>query len=194
MSIFNYKTRRDPIEALRAEVARISKCLKALRFWEVNDIQQGPNILRRRRVSPSPQMGVVGRGPWNDITGLNFEYGGGGGDAADYEDYLFGFAIPTTAVVTVNAGELQDSALAYKAVATANITVTGAGTFYIYVQYIYGSGNTPTILGSATRPIMDALTYREILHSWTLVSGSLATLSKIYRLGAIVIPGTFATV
>ncbi len=191
MSVFNYRTKRDPLDGLRSEVAKIRKCLKALIFWEVNDMGLGDNYLRRRKVTPSPGMGVVARGPWFNVMG--FDGTDSGTSTVSYADYEFGFATPTAAVVSVNAGELQDSMLAYKAVAMANITVTGAGTFYIYVQYVYGSGNTPTILGSETRPIMDALTYRRILHTWTLVSGK-ATLSKIGHIGNIMIPGTFATV
>ncbi|MFA5151098.1 MAG: hypothetical protein WC554_00915 [Clostridia bacterium] len=193
MSVFNYKSKRDPLEGLRAEVARIRKCLKALKFWEVNDITFGDKVLRRRRVTPNPSCGTVAKGQWFDVNGLDRTEIGDGGGITDWSDWEFGFETPTTDVVAVNAGELQDSMLAYKAVAAANITVTGAGTFYIYVQYTYGSGYTPTIVGSETRPTMDALTYRRILHTWTLVN-SVATLSKIGHIGNIMIPGTFGTV
>ena len=61
------------------------------------------------------------------------------------------------------------------------------------MQYTYGIANIPTILGSDERPVMSATVYREILHTWTLSADSVAKLSKIYRVGSIVIPGTFAT-
>jgi hypothetical protein len=192
MSLFNYNTRIDPIGSLQARVAKIEKLLKALKFWEVNDTAMGDKTLRRRKVTPSLTIGAVGRGPWFDIVGLNrISIGSGGtGTSASYSDYEFGFTTPTTATVTVNAGELQDSALAVKTVASAAIEVTGLTTFFIYVQYIFGG--TPVILGSTTRPTIDATTIRIILHTWTLVGG-VATLSKIGHLGNIYIPGTFAT-
>ena len=109
-----------------------------------------------------------------------------------WSDWEFGFETPTTAVVTVNAGELQDSMLTVKAVTGANITVTDVPTYYIYVEYLYGSGNTPVIGGSDVRPVMDATNYRRILHTWILLSG-VATLNKISHLGNITIPGTYAT-
>jgi hypothetical protein len=188
MSIYNYKSKRDPLESLANRVAKIEKIFRLLKFWEVNDVALGANVIKRRKVTPSITIGTVGRGEWHDITGFNNVKGGGG--TTSYADYLFGFTTPTTAVVVVNAGELQDSALAVKTVATANITVTGATTYYIYVQYVFGG--TPTIEGSLTRPTVDATTFRVILHTWTLV-GTVATLSKIYHTGAIIIPGTFGT-
>ena len=191
MSLFNYRTKKDTLEGLGARVSRLEKIMRNLKFWEVNDISQGSRVLRRRRVTPSVAVGAVGRGPWFDVDGLNREAIGSG--TTSYEDFLFGFATPTSNTVTVNAGELQDSMLAVKAVASATVTVTNDPVFYIYVQYTYGSANTPTILGNATRPVMSATVYREILHTWTLSAGSVATLSRIYRVGSIVIPGTFAT-
>lgn len=191
MSVFNYRTDKDNLQTLGSRITKIEKILKALRFWEVNDVSQGPNVLKRRRVTPSIGMGSVARSNWAEITGLNHIYGGGSGTSS-YADYLFGFATPITAIVTVNAGELQDSMLAVKAVATADITVTDVPVYYIYCQYVYGTGNTPTILGSATRPVMDALTARVILHTWKLTAG-VATLIKIYHTGCINIWGTFGT-
>lgn len=190
MSIFNYKTQKDPLEGLANRVSKLEKIFRNLKFWEVNDVSQGDKVLRRRKVTPSITIGTVGRGPWFDVTGLNRTAIGTGSGSASYSDYEFGFATPTTAVVAVNAGELQDSMLAVKTVAAANITVTGATTFFIYVQYPYGG--TPTIVGSATRPTMDATTYRVILHQWLLV-GTVATLQKISHLGNVTISGTFST-
>lgn len=190
MSIFNFNTQKNSLEGLGSRVARLESILRNLKFWEVNGTDQGAKILKRRRVTPSVTLGSVGRGEWNYVTGLSGTAIGSGSGTATYSDYLFGFTTPTTDTVTVNAGELQDSMLAVKVVASAPLTITGATTNYIYVQYAYGG--TASIAVSTTRPVMDAANYREILHTWTLV-GTVATLSKIYKLGTIVISGTFAT-
>lgn len=189
MSIFNYNTTRDPIEGLASRIARMERIFRNLKFWEVNDVALGANVLKRRKVTPSILIGSVGRGEWHDILGMGNSAMGSGGTTS-YADYEFGFATPTTAVVSVNSGELQDSALAVKVVATADKTIATGTVNYIYVQYVFGG--TPTIEVSQTRPTVDATTTRIILHQWTLVGG-VATLSKISHLGNIYIPGTFGT-
>ncbi len=104
--------------------------------------------------------------------------------------YEFGIYSITANVVRVNAGEIQDSLQNVVTADADNITIEPTGTTYIYVQYTYGGA--AVIKGSTARPVMSELTYRRILHQWTLVGG-VATLSKISHIGNIVIPGTFAT-
>lgn len=190
MSIFNYNTKVDSIAGLGNRIAKLEKIFRNLKFWEVNDQTLGFRTLKRRKVTPSVTLGTVGRGQWFDVTGLSGTAMGSGSGTTSYADYEFGFTTPTTAVVAVNAGELQDSALAVKVIATANKTITTGTVNYIYVQYVFGG--TPTIEVSQTRPTTDATTVRVILHQWTLVA-SVATLSKISHLGNISIFGTFGT-
>lgn len=210
MSLFNYRTRIDPINALQARIAKTEKLLKALKFWEVNDISLGDKTLRRRKVTPSLMMGVVGRGPWFDVNGLDrTAIGAGSGGVTslvagsgitvsaatgavtvshDWSKWEFGFSVAAE-IVQVNAGEIQDSLLSVVTAAAANISVPNVGTTYIYVEYTYGGA--ATILGSTARPAMEETKYRRILHQWTVVGG-VATLGKISHIGNIVIPGTFA--
>lgn len=207
MSVFNYRSKMDPIEGLRSRVGKLEKLLKALRFWEVNDIQLGNNVLRRRRVTPSVGVGVVGRGPWFDVelgidaddavtsltagSGITVSAATGAVTVShDWSLYEFGIYSITDAVVRVNAGELQDSLLNAKTSNAVDLTIVAGGTNYIFVEYTYGGAIETKV--STTRPVMDATTYRRILHWWTLVDG-VATLGKISHIGNIVIPGTFAS-
>ena len=207
MSVFNYKSRRDPLEGLRSRVAKLEKIFKALRFWEVNDIQQGSKVLKRRRVSPSVGIGMVGRGPWFDVkvgidtddavtsltagSGITVSAATGAVTVShDWAKYEFGIYSITGAVVRVNAGEIQDSLLNVKSAGAVDLTIVAGSTNYIFVEYTYGGAVATKV--STTRPVMDATTYRRILHWWTLVDG-VATLAKISHLGNIVVPGIFAS-
>jgi hypothetical protein len=172
-------------KTVRDMALQTNQLVRLLDGKDINEVNFLNGQTAQRTTRFSLANGLL-RSDWIDISDVI----GGGGGTTSYADYLFGFTTPTTEVVAVNAGELQDSALAVKTVATANITVTGATTYFIYVQYAFGG--TPTIEGSLTRPTVDATTFRVILHTWTLV-GTKATLSKIYHTGAIIIPGTFAT-
>ena len=93
-------------------------------------------------------------------------------------------------VVWFIGGELNDSLLDTKTASAVNITVADSGTTYIFVEYIYGGAIS--IKGSTSRPVMDATTYRRILHKWTVVD-EVAVLGTISHIGNIVIPGTFAS-
>jgi hypothetical protein len=222
MSVFNYKSKRDPLEGLRSRVSKIEKLLKRLVFWEVNDIGLGDDVLKRRKVTPSLIMGSASRGPWFKV-----DMGAGGGsdltvaetdgspsvakveeirfqsgdftvtDNGDksvtisaWSKWEFGIQSIVGDKVTVNAGEVQDSLLNAKTASTAEITIAEVGMTYIFLEYTYGGA--VEIKGSTTRPVMDATTYRRILHWWYLVDG-VATLSKVSHIGNIVIPGTFAS-
>ena len=207
MSVFNYNTKIDRIGSLQARIAKLEKLLKALKFWEVNDIQLGDDILKRRKVTPSLAVGVVAKGPWFDVDmgagtggGVTSIVAGSGitvsaatGDVTvshDWAKYEFGIYSITDKVVRVNAGEVQDSLLNPKTAGAEDITVADSGITYIFLEYTYGGALS--IKGSTSRPVMDATTYRRILHWWQVVDG-LATLIKISPIGNIVIPGTFAS-
>jgi len=137
----------------------------------------------------------------NGMTRTNWQStdvsGSGSGDDVTYNDLIiiisyweFGVYSITSKVVRVNAGEVNDSLLNTKTAGAADITVADSGTTYIFLEYTYGG--TLSIKGSTARPVMDATTYRRILHKWTVVDG-VAVLGTVSHLGNIVIPGTFAS-
>ena len=204
MSVFNYNTKIDRVGSLQARIAKLERILSRLKFWEVNNIQLGDDVLKRRKVTPTLTTGTVAKGPWFDVNlgdegGVTSVVAGSGitvsaatGDvtvAHDWAKYEFGIYSITAKVVRVNAGELQDSLLATKTANAVNITVADSGTTYIFLEYTYGGALSTK--GSTVRPVMDATTYRRILHKWTVVDG-VAVLGAISHLGNIVIPGTFA--
>ncbi|MDD5485939.1 MAG: hypothetical protein PHW65_00030 [Dehalococcoidales bacterium] len=191
MSVFNYKTRVDTVESLSDRVARIERLLNRLQFWEVNDITLGVNVLRRRRVSPNTRMGGISRGQWHDVTGLNYEYGGGTDSAtASYDNFAFGFSI-SGAVVTVNGGYVFHGMRSPITVSGGDITIAADNT-YIYVTYVFGSG-AAFVTSSTAFPQHTATTLNWLLYMAELSDG-VVTIDdgNIHHLGSITIPGAFA--
>jgi len=195
MSVFNYSTKSDPYDGLRRDVYNIKRTLKAMTLWVVNDISLGVNVLRRRQIRPAPDSGSLFKGPWFDFTGVSgISNGGGGGSGgsvgtANYSDYAFGFATPTTAVVSVNAGRVRHGTRTAVAVATAPITIVDeVNKTYVYVAYTFGGSGT--ITSSTTEPVSTETIYNHVLHEWLLIGGK-ATLQKICSLGDISIPSAY---
>jgi len=200
MSVFNYNTKISPTGMLQARIAKLERILRRLKFWEVNNTQLGDDVLKRRKVTPALATGTVAKGPWFDVEmgdegGVTSLVAGSGitvssdtGDVTvshDWAKYEFGIYSITAKVVRVNAGEVNDSLLDTKTANAVDITVADSGTTYIFLEYTYGGALS--IKGSTVRPVMDATTYRRILHWWQVVDG-LATLIKISHIGNIVIP------
>lgn len=74
MSTFNYRTKKDPLESLNARVERLESILRKLEIWIVNDISQGANRLRRRKIRPVVDSGAVYKGPWFDVDVFSDEF------------------------------------------------------------------------------------------------------------------------
>jgi hypothetical protein len=129
MSIFNYKSQKDPWEGLASRIAKLEKILRLLKFWEVNDTSQGPSVLKRRRVTPSVSIGTVGHGEWNPITGLsNISIGTGTGGVTQITAGTLITLNPVggTGNVTVNGtAELPASATQYQSLTWSGSAWTG---------------------------------------------------------------------
>jgi hypothetical protein len=184
---FNYHTKSDPVSDLIRQVFNIKKTLRALKIWEVNDISLGTNILRRRQVRPMPDSGTIVKGPWFDFTDLSGLSGLSG--SSNYSDWAFGFTMPDTEIVPVNAGRLRHGARTVVGVASAKITISDTvNQTWIFVSYTFGAG--AVISSSTAEPQSTETVYNHALHKWLLVGGK-AVLQSVCCLGDISIPGSF---
>jgi len=200
MSIFNYKSKRDPLERLASRVAKMEKIFKLLKFWEVNDTVLGANVLKRRKVTPSITVGTVGRGEWHDVTG--FENVSGSGEKFDWTKCSFGYKFnpdsDNKAKVRIYVGEINKNASTQ-----TDLVITG--TAYVYARVTIATPSTILVTQANSVPANDATYeyYRLYRFTSNLIVGSSPAayrldddLTMIYRpfdIEGITLPVTAAT-
>lgn len=192
MSIFNYTTKRDSTAGLASRIAKLEKIFRNLKFWEVNDVSQGSNILRRRKVTPSLLIGSVGHGEWHDVLGMgNSALADSGG--MDWAKCSFGYKVnpdrDNKAEVRIYVGDINRNASTQTDLVIAG-TVEISVTKYVYARVTIATPSTILITQANAVPADDATYkyYRLYRFTSNLIVGSTPAayrldddLTQIYR-------------
>jgi len=175
MSIFNYKSKRDPLESLANRVAKIEKIFRLLKFWEVNDTVLGANVLKRRKITPSITIGTVGKGEWHDVTGFGNTLASA--NKFDWTKCAFGYKVNPDGndkdEVRIYIGNINGNASTQTDLAIAG-TVETSVTKYVYARVVIATPSTILVTQADSVPADDATYnyYRLYRFTSNLVTGS----------------------